>query len=436
MRDNWITTNLFQMADSLPKSFVDGDWIESPYITDEGIRLIQTGNIGIGQFKGKSKKYISEKSFTQLNCTEVFPGDLLICRLAEPAGRACIVPNLDERFITSVDVSIFRPNNSYSKEFIHQLLNTDSFLNKVEILSGGSTRQRISRTNLGSINLNLPPLPQQRKIAKILSTCDTVIAKTEEAIAKYQAIKQGMMHDLFTRGIDLSTGKLRPKYQDAPELYKESELGMIPKDWEPKRLGSMVIQNLYGPRFSANDYSIDGNVKTIRGMDFSKEGEILYDQAPVAFLPTAKIQAHLLKEDDVVVVTTADCGLTAVFKQQDFDYIPSAYSVKYRFNEEMNPYYFKYFMGTDFATRQVNKYVRQGTLGNLPGSDVLEFLIGKPVIDEQKQVVERIRAINSKIELEQSVLYKNHKIKSGLMQDLLSGKVEVSVSKEEEFVNT
>jgi type I restriction enzyme S subunit len=89
--------------------------------------------------------------------------------------------------------------------------------------------------------LHYPHSPN-KKIAKILSTCDEVIEKTEAAIAKYKAIKQGMMHDLFTRGIDTATGKIRPSYQEASELYKESALGMIPKEWEVKRLEDVVVR--------------------------------------------------------------------------------------------------------------------------------------------------------------------------------------------------
>jgi type I restriction enzyme S subunit len=280
------------------------------------------------------------------------------------------------------------------------------------------------------LKVEYPPLPQQRKIAKILSTCDEVIEKTEAAIAKYQALKQGMMHDLFTRGIDLKTGKLRPSYKDAPELYKESELGIIPKEWEDTIFENYLIKNLYGPRFSANDYAIDGNVKTIRGMDFSKDGEILYNQAPTALLPKSKVQAHLLEQGDVVVVTTADCGLTAVFEEQTFQYIPSAYSVKFRFNEKVEPYFIKYFMQTDFSKRLVNKYVRQGTLGNLPGSDVVGFCVGLPNIHEQYNMVDRLKGVEKKIKIEQSALAKYQQLKAGLMQDLLTGKVEVRVAEE------
>ncbi|MDO9635306.1 MAG: restriction endonuclease subunit S, partial [Paludibacter sp.] len=83
-------------------------------------------------------------------------------------------------------------------------------------------------------------LPEQQQIAKILSTADAVIEKTQAAIAKYKAIKQGMLQDLFTRGIDITTNKLRPRYEDAPHLYKKSKLGMIPVEWVYKVFGKEV----------------------------------------------------------------------------------------------------------------------------------------------------------------------------------------------------
>ena len=270
---------------------------------------------------------------------------------------------------------------------------------------------------------------EQRQIATILSTADAVIEKTQAAIAKYKAIKQGMLQDLFTRGIDTTTGKLRQSYQDAPELYKESKLGWIPKKWENCEMGKYISDNLYGPRFNAKDYHINGNVKTIRGTDFTKDGEILYNKAPKAQLDSSLINSHKLEDGDIVIVTTADCGLTAVFKKpiNDVDFIPSAYSVKYRFMKNVNPYFIKYFMTTDLAIRQVNKYIRQGTLGNLPGSDILGFNMIYPSTDEQNKVAERLLAIDNKIQTEQDFLHKHQQIKAGLMHDLLSGKKKLTI---------
>ena len=82
--------------------------------------------------------------------------------------------------------------------------------------------------------------PIQLKIAEILTICDSVIEKTEAAIAKYNSIKQGMLQDLFTRGIDLKTDKLRSRPEDAPKLYKESELGLVPIEWDAIKIGEIL----------------------------------------------------------------------------------------------------------------------------------------------------------------------------------------------------
>jgi type I restriction enzyme S subunit len=303
------------------------------------------------------------------------------------------------------------------------------FLNDVWVKTTATTVKHLSTYDISLAEAEFPDFDVQIKIAHILTTTDAVIEQTQAAIAKYKAIKQGMLHDLFTRGIDLATNKLRPSYQEAPELYKESKLGWIPKEWEDCKMGTHIINNLYGPRFNANDYCENGNVKTIRGTDFTKEGEILYNQAPKALLPKELISTHKLMNGDIVIVTTADCGLTAVFEKpmNDVDFIPSAYSVKYQFMDFINPYFIKYYMTTDNAIRQVNKFVRQGTLGNLPGSDILKFDMAYPNSVEQNKITERLQTIDNKLQSEQTYLQKLQQIKRGLMEDLLSGRKRVNI---------
>src|SRR5687768_12247629 len=124
--ENWKPFKIEELADkNIVNSFVDGDWIESEHIINEGVRIIQTGNIGIGRYldKAGSKKFISTASFKKLKCKKVFPGDLLICRLADPIGRCCIVPDLEEYFVTAVDVIILRPSKLFSKLFLLYYLN-------------------------------------------------------------------------------------------------------------------------------------------------------------------------------------------------------------------------------------------------------------------------------------------------------------------------
>ena len=109
--------------------FSDGDWIESKDQSDEGIRLIQTGNIGNGVYLDKSSraKFVSLKTFKELRCTEVFPGDILISRLPDPVGRCCIVPDGLGRSITAVDCSIVRLSPDWDPVFFRWFTLTDVY---------------------------------------------------------------------------------------------------------------------------------------------------------------------------------------------------------------------------------------------------------------------------------------------------------------------
>ena len=368
----------------------------------------------------QTQRYITQKGLGQSSANLLPPNNLILSSRA-PIGYIALSAT---EFVTNQGCKSLK--FFVNQEPLFHYYNLQMYVDEMKRFGVGTTFSEISKGDLSKLKIRIPKENiDQRKIAHILTTCDTVIEETQSAIAKYKAIKQGLLHDLFTRGLD-ANGHLRPSYQDAPELYKESELGMIPKEWESCKMGKYILNNLYGPRFDAKDYSENGNVKTIRGTDFTKEGEILYEQAPKALLPIILINAHKLNEGDIVMVTTASCGLTAVFKKpaNDVDFIPSAYSVKYRFADNVNPYFVKYFMSTDKAIRQVNKYVRQGTLGNLPGSDVLRFDMIYPDKIEQDKIVNRLFTIDNKIQTEETLLQKYQSIKRGLMGDLLGGKKE------------
>ena len=199
---SWKVYTIEQLAEF----FTDGDWIEAPYITEDGVLLIQTGNIGIGEYIEKNNmKFISEKSFIELNCTEVKPGDILICRLADPIGRSCIVPNTGMKMITAVDVAIFRVNNNLAvTEFINYKLNLPKTLRKMDSLGAGSTRKRISRKNLGKVKLTIPDLEEQKAIVDILLQIEKNIVLLEKELGELKKQKKGLMQLLLT-------GKVRVK---------------------------------------------------------------------------------------------------------------------------------------------------------------------------------------------------------------------------------
>ncbi|MEM7602913.1 MAG: restriction endonuclease subunit S [Verrucomicrobiota bacterium] len=132
-------------------------------------------------------------------------GDLLICRLADPAGRACILPELgEEKIITSVDVTICRfPPDQADRTFLANLFSTQEWFKAVSDRSGGTTHKRIARGALGQIPLLLPDPAEQTAIAEILSDMDEEIVALESKLAKARKINQGMMQELLTGRIRL-----------------------------------------------------------------------------------------------------------------------------------------------------------------------------------------------------------------------------------------
>jgi type I restriction enzyme, S subunit len=217
MKIGWQTKMLAEVCNI----FADGDWVESKDQSPSGIRLIQTGNVGEGIFKDRSNKarYISEATFKRLRCTEIFEGDCLISRLPDPVGRSCILPNTGERMITAVDCTIVRFN---LKELLPAFFNFYSqsleYLKAVDFGTSGTTRNRISRNNLGVIPIPVPPLAEQLRIVRMLDEASegVAIAKTNakknlqnvralfESHLHVEHAEKAMLGDL----VNIKTGKL------------------------------------------------------------------------------------------------------------------------------------------------------------------------------------------------------------------------------------
>lgn len=164
--------------DKLCILFTDGDWIESKDQSDSGIRLIQTGNIGNGEFlyKNDKAKYISVDTFKRLNCKEVFPNDILVSRLPEPVGRGCIIPDIGEKMITAVDCTICRINeNLVDRKYFCYFLESNAYKTQLEQHVTGTTRKRISRKNLSSIEIDIPEQAKQKEVVYKLDRLKKII---------------------------------------------------------------------------------------------------------------------------------------------------------------------------------------------------------------------------------------------------------------------
>jgi type I restriction enzyme S subunit len=208
----WPKVALKRVANSAETLFTDGDWIEAPYITLEGIRLVQTGNIGVGHYKEQGYRYVSEKTFEELNCTEVYAGDMLVCRLADPVGRACLAPDLGARMITSVDNCIVRPNlREWNIHYLNYSLSGDEYLQGLEAMARGGTRDRVSRSMLGDVQIAKPPLADQTRIANFLDDqtvrVDALRKHCREHITLLREYRSSLISAAVTGQLDIDNFK-------------------------------------------------------------------------------------------------------------------------------------------------------------------------------------------------------------------------------------
>lgn len=199
-KTDWEQRKLSSLCDK----FTDGDWIEAKDQSSSGVRLIQTGNVGIAEYidKPNNKKWVSNNTFEALHCEEVFEGDILISRLPEPAGRACIVPNLGTKMITAVDCTIVRVSENTSNEFLLQYLSSQKYFDEVNTCLAGGTRQRISRSNLANFDVPIPTKKkEQEAIGSFFNHLDHLITLHQQKLKLLKQIKKAMVNCFFYRKI-------------------------------------------------------------------------------------------------------------------------------------------------------------------------------------------------------------------------------------------
>ncbi len=371
MREDWQKVKL---ADAC-LYFTDGDWIESKDQDFSGIRLIQTGNIGFGQFKNRSDKarYINEETFDRLKCKFVLEGDCLISRLPDPVGRACIIPNIGERTITAVDCTIVRFKKDFVyPDFFKYYSQSKNYISHVDKMCTGATRKRISRQNLGKVEILVPPLPEQKRIVAILNEAfegiDRAIALAEKNLVNARELFESYLNAIFTQKND---------------------------EWVERKLAKVASKIGSGatPRGGQDAYKTEG-ISLIRSLNVHDRRFKIKDLAFIDDEQAEKLANVVVEEGDVLLnITGASIARSCVAPSE---YLPARVNqhvsiirpdpnqISCRFLNYLitsKPYKEKLLFTGDKAgaTRQA-----------LTKAQIQDFSIHFPSIDEQKIIVEKL----------------------------------------------
>ncbi|OGO79470.1 MAG: hypothetical protein A2Y23_07115 [Clostridiales bacterium GWB2_37_7] len=343
----------FEEIESVAEVFIDGDWVESKDQSESGIRLIQTGNVGCGEFIDKVDKarYISEEKFVELNCTEVLAGDVLVSRLPDPIGRACIVPLLNKKMITSVDCTIirFKTSKILPEFFIYLTYSDVYYINMSKYLTGAS-RQRISRANLGKITIPLPPIELQHEIVTELNSYQNIINGAKQVINNY-----------------LPTIKLNPEW---PMMELREVCSLISgQHIESDKYSNLPIGTPYitGPA----DFGLLHPVIT----KFTNEPKVLAKQGDILIT---------VKGSGVGKLNVVDIDTVCISRQ--------LMAIRATNILPMFVYY--------ILLQKSEYYRNKATSAAIPGltrEDVLETLVPVPPLEVQERVLEEINNINMKV---------------------------------------
>jgi len=273
-------------------------------------------------------------------------------------------------------------------------------------LKPSSDHKRFWISEYSKMPIPLPPLPEQRKIAQILETVDNAIEKTEKIIEKYKRIKQGLMQDLLTKGID-ENGNIR---SEKTHKFKDSPLGRIPEEWEVVRLGEIV--EIYDNKRIPLSEEERANRKGIypycgaNGIidhidDYIFEGEYLLLAEDGGFFGRFENSAYLMSGK--------------------FWVNNHAHVLKAREGVSVNGFILAWLIFDDLS-----RYISGTTRQKLNQSVMRNILIPLPPISEQKRIAEILSQIDQAIEKEEKYKEKLERLKKGLMEDLLTGKVRVN----------
>lgn len=360
-------------------------------------------------------------------------GDILVSNInsQKHIGKVAIKDD-DKVLYHGMNLLLMRPNEIIDSKFLFYVLNFNKQYFE-RIASPAVNQSSINQTDMQKMEFIIPKdKVEQTKIANILSTCDEVIEKTEETIEKYKHIKAGMMQDLFTRGLD-ENGKLRPTYEQSPDLYKYSEEldRYIPKEWDVKSLEEYTTLIKDGTHGTHKD--VPNGIPLLSAKDI-QDGEIIIpnDCRTISQSDYNSIhKSYNIDVNDVLLTIVGTIGRVAIVKNIEklFTFQRSVAIIKL-----INPKiasYFYYYLLYENTQKQLLAMMNASAQGGLYLGQLANVIITMPKDeDEINNIFNYLNQMDSKIKLEEQYLNKYKQIKQGLMKRLLTPPADAEIVEE------
>jgi type I restriction enzyme S subunit len=377
-----------------------------------------------GSVVQRTEDHVTEVALSEKNLTVYDPGSVMVVFRSGVLRHTFPVATCHRPFTVNQDMKVLTPGDRVNNAFAFHLIDHLGPVVLQKATKVGTTVESVDTDSFMSLSIGLPPLSEQRRIADVLDTVDAAIQETDRVVEKQEQVKTGLLQDLLTRGLD-AEGRLRDPERE-PEAFRETGVaGIMPKDWTVDRIGNLGAWGGGGtPRKSKREFW-EGQIPWISPKDMGR---------PIIDRTEDYITSQAVTEHNLTVYTPG--SVAVVFRSGILRHtFPVSTSTRpFTVNQDMKVLTTKKEVADRFALYLLRflgplvlqKATKVGTtVDSIDTDSFMELRIGLPSYAEQQQIVRRINTVLDSIEELRSGITKLQHLKTGLMQDLLTGEVRV-----------
>jgi len=367
---------------------------------------------------GNTERKITEKALKECNLNLMPLGSIILSTRA-PVGYVAVLQENSTFNQGCKGLILHAEKKADTRFYCYYFLSKKQ---ELQNLSSGSTFKELSKARLENLKLAVPPLPEQKKIAEVLSTVDQAIEKVGQAIEKTQRLKKGLMLELLTKGI-------------GHKEFKETDIGRIPKDWNVKKVRELFdVKTGTTPSTKQNGYWQEGKISWITPSDLSKLTDTISieeGERKITEKALKEVNLSLMPKESIIISTRAPVGYVAItlrestFNQGCKGLVPKSRDI-------LSSFYCYYFQASKSKLENLSS---GSTFKELSKDHLQNFKIPELTLTEQNRIANVLVSADKQLEYLRTKKKNLEKIKKGLMDDLLSGKVRVVKLKQERIDN-
>ena len=390
------------------------------YLQQGKFYLVTGTDFRKGRIDWKNCVYVDEDRYSQDVNIQLKNKDVLITKDGT-IGKIAYVNLIPLPSTLNTGVFVVRPvDKKYIPLFFYYILYSDYFIKFLNKLKAGSTINHLYQRDFNTFYFPIPTIPEQQKIASILSNVDALIEFTQQIVDKTEMLKKGLIQELLTRGIR------HDKFKKIPWLFgKEIE---IPEEWKVKKI-KKIAKVKGGKRLPKGVKFADNKTKYpyIRVSDFNNGTVDFQNIKYITSEINKKIKRYTISSQDVFISIAGTIGLAGLIPDVLDGANLTENSAKIYNLKTIKKEFLSIILNSYIVQKQIYSYLGKTSQPKLALFRIEKLLILIPAINEQQKIASILSGIDAYIQKNQEYKKKLEKLKKGLMQNLLTGKIRVKI---------